>query len=443
MTTTDEHLERDDGSTPGHRSPGPDGTTSGRTGGPPGPARIAALDVLRGIAILGTLATNIWIFTAPGGPGAWLDDWGGATDARTWLNALSNGKFLALLTLLFGVGLELQYRSAVRRGLRWPGRYLLRATVLFVEGFVHYLLVFEFDVLMGYAIASMLVAFLVGRSERVVRAWAGAVGGVYAAGILGLTALLIADPTAGTTGAPADPAAPGTASWPDQVFLRLTEMGLYRVELFLVVPSSVVLFLVGSRLLRAGLFEPTAAGARLRRRLTWTGLGLGLPLNALTTWAGPDWFLVDRYLVPPLVALGVLALGTSLVARSDSRAGGVAAGEDGAGGGNVVRSTDGRWPAPVRSGGLRPRTGPGLLRRGVEGVGRTALSCYVLQNLIASWLCYDWGLGLADGSIGVSVALWAGISALLLVAAPLWLRRWSRGPLELVMHRVTTGTRSR
>ena len=29
--------------------------------------RIGVLDVARGIAILGTLATNIWIFTDPGG----------------------------------------------------------------------------------------------------------------------------------------------------------------------------------------------------------------------------------------------------------------------------------------------------------------------------------------------------------------------------------------
>lgn len=31
------------------------------------PGRIVALDVARGIAILGTLGTNIWIFTDPAG----------------------------------------------------------------------------------------------------------------------------------------------------------------------------------------------------------------------------------------------------------------------------------------------------------------------------------------------------------------------------------------
>ncbi|GEL17049.1 hypothetical protein PA7_08860 [Pseudonocardia asaccharolytica DSM 44247 = NBRC 16224] len=34
--------------------------------------------------------------------------------------------------MLFGIGLELQYHSAVRRGLRRPGRYLRRAELLII-----------------------------------------------------------------------------------------------------------------------------------------------------------------------------------------------------------------------------------------------------------------------------------------------------------------------
>ena len=398
-------------------------TTSSGPAGATG--RILALDVLRGIAILGTLASNVWLFSTPGGPAAWISD-GFATDdpARTVLQALSNGKFLALLTLLFGVGLELQYRSMVRRGMPWPGRYLLRAAILFVEGFLHYVLVFEFDVLMGYAIASVLAAYLIGRSDRAVRVWGGVVAGVYVVVIAGLTVLLAVTSDASTADASPAGASPAgasgtgggaflsTSSWLDQVLVRLTHMDVFRIELFLIVPSATVLFLVGSRLVRAGMFSVTPDGARLRRRLAWVGLGVGVPLNALTTWAGPTWVLVDRYLVPPLVALGILALGTTLVARERS----------GNGPGNRPGST--------------PGTRPGLLRRGVEGIGRTALSCYVLQNVLASVICYDWGLGLAGGDAWQVVLIWAVISLILMVAAPLWLRRWSRGPIELVMHRV-------
>jgi uncharacterized protein len=65
---------------------------------------------------------------------------------------LANGKFLGMLTLMFGVGLELQRRSARRRGRPWPGRYPWRASLLFLDGLLHYLLVVEFDILMGYAV---------------------------------------------------------------------------------------------------------------------------------------------------------------------------------------------------------------------------------------------------------------------------------------------------
>jgi uncharacterized protein len=370
-------------------------------------SRIAALDVLRGIAILGTLASNVWLFAVPGGAlalfsGALVT----ADPVESGLRLLSNGKFLALLTLLFGVGIELQYRSAVRGGARWPGRYPLRALILFVEGFLHYLLVFEFDVLMGYAIGSLVVAHLVARSDRAVRVWTGVVAGGYVAIVLALTALLVAEPDGPAAALTVD--ASGTASWPAEVAARLQYLPLFRIELLLIVPSTIVLFLVGARLRRAGAFADTAAGTRLRRRLMVVGFCGALPLNALTTFAGLDWFLVDRYLLPPFVALGLLGLVTTVV--------------------------------------LHARRGPGPLRHGVAAVGRTALSCYVLQNVLASALCYEWGLGLAsrlaDARPWWVVGLWAGICAVLLVAAPLWLRRFDRGPLELVAHRLYASRRA-
>jgi len=88
-------------------------------------SRLASLDVLRGIAILGTLGTNIWIFTHPEGLIGYINgtpdsDWRGV---EIGLQLMTQGKFLGLLTVMFGIGLALQQRSARRAGQRWPGNY--------------------------------------------------------------------------------------------------------------------------------------------------------------------------------------------------------------------------------------------------------------------------------------------------------------------------------
>ncbi|MEY7971660.1 DUF418 domain-containing protein [Saccharomonospora xinjiangensis] len=375
------------------------------------PGRIDALDLARGIAILGTLATNIWIFTDPAGALGWLalDVERGAVE--TLLLTLSNGKFLALLSILFGVGLELQYRSAVRRGLRWPGRYLWRATLLLLEGVLHYLLIFEFDVLTGYALVSVHVAFLVSRSDRVRRTWLAVAAAVHVTFVGLLTAASLsgalsgaAEGTTSTGGAEYTAiAAYSSASWLDQVRTRIELAGFFRLEILLILPLSTVLFLAGIEVLRAGAFEDSERGSRVRRRLLSFGLGAGVPLNLVTAFAGPDWFFVDRYIVPPIVAFGLLAAVVEFAAR----------------------------------------TRGGLLRRGLIATGRAAMSCYVLQNLVAGALCYGWGLGLATLLADVRpwwvLAAWAFVSALLMTLAALWLRAFSRGPLELLLHRLYTG----
>ncbi|MBC6450509.1 DUF418 domain-containing protein [Actinokineospora xionganensis] len=349
--------------------------------------RVAALDVLRGVAILGTLGTNIWIFTTPGGAAGFLSG-GGSGFAETFLRFLSNGKFLALLSIMFGIGLAMQHASAVRRGERWPGWYLWRSALLLLEGLIHYVLIFEFDVLMFYALVSVLVAYLVGRGDKVIRGWM--IGqAVLLVSIIGLlTWALLASKAGGPSGGlPAD-----TSSWFAQVQARLDYAGVYRVEAIFAIPLSTVLFLAGARLLRAGALEDSDRGKRIQRGLTVWGLGLGVPLNAVTSFAGTEWFLVDRYLCAPVVAFGLLGLITMVVNRMRAEA--------------------------------------GVVRRGLTSVGRAALTCYVGQNVIASILCYDWGFGLNGHGPAVSAALWLVISVLLMAGAAWWLRRHERGPVE-------------
>lgn len=62
--------------------------------------------------------------------------------------------------------------------------------MLLAEGFLHYLLVFEFDILMGYAVAAMISTFLVGRSERAINRAMWAFGGVHVL-LFGAVSLLV------------------------------------------------------------------------------------------------------------------------------------------------------------------------------------------------------------------------------------------------------------
>ncbi|WP_405979828.1 DUF418 domain-containing protein [Streptomyces sp. NBC_00158] len=370
-------------------------------------SRLPLLDVLRGAAILGTLMTNVWIFASPGSEWSVLQgglslpdpiaDPSAATIAETAFRFLADGKFLSLLTILFGVGLAIQFDSAARRGEPWPGRYPRRAAFLFLEGTVHFVLIFAWDVLMGYAVTALLVAWLLARSERVRRVSMWVAAGVH----LTLVALVtLGDAVTPDSPKTVDPEAVrlyADGSWAEQIGFRLDNALALRIEPVFTFGLLVFLFLLGVRLHRAGAFGPTAAGRRIRGRMAAWGLGLGLPLGIAAELAGPDFFVLGRYGIAPLVAVGYIGL--------------------------IGWALD-RFAVPGAA--------------ALGSVGRTALSCYVGQNLLCALLCYGFGLGLAARFGGSGpwwvMGLWAAVSLVLVAASRLWLRHFDRGPLEAVQH---------
>ncbi|MDT0327146.1 DUF418 domain-containing protein [Nocardiopsis lambiniae] len=380
--------------------------------------RLPLLDVLRGVAILGTLATNVWLFTAPGGEAnmlfgeelsplaAALADPSPGTVTQGVLLLFSNGKFLALLTLLFGVGLAIQYRSAERRGERWPGPYTWRALFLFVEGLVHFTLVFAADVLMGYAVTALVVAWLLTRSPRVRNAvmWCSAALHLAVIGLLTVALAYLPQPGAQSAdgGVPTevvDLYAHGT--YLEQIAFRFDNALAMRSEPIITFAFMVCMFLLGVRLFRADAFEAGETGRRLRDRLLVWGLGVGVPLNLATALAGPEWFFVERYVAAPVVALGLVGAIGWLVDRADPAGWGIVS---------------------------------------LSSLGRVAMTGYVAQNLICVLACYGIGLGLAarfaDTGPWWVMGLWAAVSALLLIGSTLWLRRFRLGPLEALQKAV-------
>ena len=364
--------------------------------------RIQALDVARGVAILGTLATNIWIITHPAGMVGYLANPITPDTAAGWAlvqraaMAVANGKFLALLTLMFGIGLSIQAESARRKGAPWPGSYPVRAGLLFVDGLVNYFLIAEFDVLMGYAFTGLIAAGLVLGAPRTRRLVAGVAAGVHLllAGVLSVAVLGL--PAMST---PTGPNVYRDGSWWDLVVFRADNMLAFRAEPLLLIPYFLAMYLIGAALLRRGIF--TDEGAVLRKRLLVIGLGLAWPLDlAIGTFGGVAGFFASRYLLAPVVALGLLALVAHLCLRHGTSGRGA------------------RWLALV---------------------GRVSLSCYLVQNLVAGALCYGWGLGLAGWfgphRVPWTLALYVALCAGLVIGARVWLAHSRRGPLEALWAR--------
>ncbi|MBF6301831.1 DUF418 domain-containing protein [Nocardia amamiensis] len=382
-------------------TPGRPGTAVPRNSLPP--ARLVALDVLRGIAILGTLGTNIWILTNPQGLIGYLQELGASSGGWMWtervLQQLAQGKFLGLLTIMFGIGLAIQQRSATRAGRRWPGKYPWRAGLLFLDGLLNFVFVAEFDVLMGYAVTGLVVAFVLATGERTQRRWLVAAAGVHVAMLTFIAIAVAFAPQEKAADRPLDPNPYPNGSFWDLALFRLENAGLFRIEAVFVFAMSVALFLVGARLFRAGVFRPD--GARIRKRLMIIGLGVAAPIDLITGIAGGgDLILFTRYGSAPFVSLGILAAAAEWYVR-------------------------------------RPRAG--FAGRRLTEIGRTALSCYILQNLVASVLCYGWGFGLAarispGDRVPFTVGIYLLVSLIIAVGAHLWLRRFERGPVEWLWH---------
>lgn len=361
------------------------------------PPRLLLLDVLRGVAVLGTLAANVWLFHPGGsdGPGT----------LRFLLDPLVNGKFLAMLAMMFGVGLAVQYRAAAAYGRTWPGRYRWRQVLLLVEGALHTLLLFAWDVLMGYAITGLVVIWLLRRSDRVrsVVMWSAlAVHTVFFTGVSVLSALTEPGRPSpqGQRGIEEDEAVFLEGGYLEQVAARGEGFLGTRVEILVSFPAFLFLFLLGVRLYRSGVFDDDRRGCRLRKPLVCWGLGLGLPLCVLGSQVH-ELGQLHRYGFAIVLMLGYVGLAGWLLDRVRRH-------------GQVVRS--------------------------LRAVGRTALTCYVLQNLSGSVIFYGWGLGLASyleargvegpARDGWVLGAWLVITLVLVLGARLWLRRFERGPLE-------------
>lgn len=363
--------------------------------------RIRLLDILRGVAVLGTLGTNIWIFAYLGDlsyitTSNYTEWWIPEDLIRMVILFFVNGKWLGLLTIMFGVGLELKFQQACRKGNPWPGVYIWTSFILIMEGFIHFILVLEYDILMSYGVTAIIVSFIIKGGDKVIAKTMKVIGCFHGGFIL----LIL---VAGLLGANLSLGSfqevvllYKNAPWLEQVQYRLSNLVLLRSEAILIIPMNIFLFLLGVRMMRTGFFSSDEMGKSKRVTLFKIGIYVGLPLNLLSFVPGGVFDMPVRYAFAPLLSLGYIACIARLIEKSERF-----------------------W-----------------LWARLENVGKMSLSCYVMQNLIASIIFYGWGFGLGGKVNSIAIILiWILISIFQLFFASLWLRKFKLGPMELARKR--------
>jgi len=306
---------------------------------------------------------------------------------------LVNGKLLGLLTIMFGVGLQLKYQQALRKGNTWPGMYLWTIIFLGLEGLLHYTLVMEYDILMSYAVTAFIVAFIIRLGDKAMT-WAFYLFGSFH--ILLIMLIFISSlqgAMVSFNGMESVAALYENGTWLAQVQHRLTNFLFYRTEAIFIIPMNVFLFILGVKFMRNEVFSSTDKGRLARQKLFKIGVFIGIPLNLLIFIPGGLFDFPVRYLCAPILSIGYIGIFGKLV---------------------EYKRLDWLWHR-------------------FADVGKMSLSCYVLQNVLASIIFYGWGLGLGGQLNSILIiSIWLALSCLQLVLASFWQQQFLIGPLEWI-----------
>ncbi|MCC8537246.1 DUF418 domain-containing protein [Xanthomonas axonopodis pv. poinsettiicola] len=385
--------------------------------------RIAVLDVLRGFALLGILLMNIEAFVGP------LDlaisgvepHWHGAdrlADALVYF--FVQGKFYTLFSLLFGMGFAVMAQRAEQARRSFYGMYLRRTAGLLAIGLVHALLLWSGDILVTYAL--LAVVLLSTRSAPVAAlpwlaalVYAGAPALALVSGFVG--AMLQADPASAAewkaamtdvaqqsvANVQAQRAAFGSGSYLQATAQRWQDLRHALSGLSINGPAMLGMFLLGGWFVRSGAIAAPDRFPRLFRVLRYGALPLGLAVMllsyALAPWMDPADLgmrvcaaFALALVAGPLMSLGYAAWVIRFASHLD-------------------------WLAPA---------------------GRMALSNYLLQSLLCTWIFYGYGLGYFEQLPRVwQLPFAVGMFAVQVVVSRWWLRWFRFGPVEWLWRSAT------
>ena len=381
-----------------------------------GASRVASLDLLRGVAILGILPMNILAFALV--PASYQNPlaMGPISESEWWswrfTHLFFDLRFMTIFALLFGAGIALFGQRPQREGSTPAGRFYRRMAWLLVFGLVHAYGFWLGYILVTYALCAMLAFPL----RRLASAWLVVIASpllLVPIGMWLLTALatLVMPPEAlaeleASWFPPPEEIRSAIAahqgSWLEQMPERAANVILMQTFVFGIwsLWRVTALMLLGIVLLRGGFLS---ASWSLCGYLLGACLGFGAGL-AITGWG------LARNEAIAYAMVDAMTIGSIF---------------------NYVGSLFGAfgWACLILS--LAKAGRPAWLLPSLEAVGRTSFSNYLFQTLVCTTIFNGHGLGwfgLVD-----RVHLWLvviGVWIAQIMLTNLWLRWFAIGPVE-------------
>lgn len=398
--------------------------------------RIATLDIVRGVAVMGILAMNIVAFAMP--MAAYMNPIAYGSDAAIDFAVyainfvLIDGKMRGLFSFLFGASMLLVIQRAEAKGESAAAVHYRRMLVLLLFGAIHFYLIWFGDILFGYATIGM-VAFLFRRKEPKTLI-------IIGIALVLLEFLMMAGMAAQVRGLATQVTQPGVSpetlrQWNEMTaWVRVPTSAEINEQMGLILgpwsgvaqsqltkhtfdpiifslmfgPETLAYMLFGMAALKSGYLTGQWSDADYRRAAI-RGYAVSLPLYLVLIW------LIFRN------DFSVLALMSFAMAATV-----------------LVRPF--MIPAVAALVILLTRKGGGLTQR-IAAAGRAAFTNYLGTSIIMTGLFYGWGLGLY-GELGraqlwlVVIAMWV----LMLAWSKPWLDRFEYGPLEWLWRSLARGS---
>jgi uncharacterized protein len=389
----------------------------------PATTRIQALDLIRGVSVLGILAVNVDGFAGPMfaslNPSLWMFPNQGATALSFWvMDTFFHEKFVALFSMLFGISLFLVggERSDSRRNKILARRLF----ILFLFGMLHGFGIWWGDILSLYAVTGSLMYFCRSWRPRTllcigVVLFTGATASHHPIPVAPMSATqkaqaqarLRPDPVAiaKTKAAIASTLAEAKSSWKGAYAVNTRQYLQLLSGYPSLLPSTLGLMMIGLSLFKSGFIAGRASDRRYLAMIAAASVAL-----LLVGWL---CWKKDIAATPVLGGDGLVALCAPLVGLGYAAA--------------LI---------------LLLRAGASRVVEPFASAGRMAFTNYLTQSVIMTSVFYG-GRGALMGEFD-RPALWGMVTAvwvLQLAWSPWWLYRFEMGPFEWVWRCLTVGHR--